>query len=192
MKRLSILLKSYDVIDVLIKTYLGHDWPTSPCLIALSVFGFVVKAKLHFYFIANYMMMMEDIRFLRTSVKEVDYLWIFIMMTKYWVFLSNNADPYVCRWTAGFVFHAMRKGKKIIFINSVIAINLQIRVLLIHNLNVSISWHVVNRPFYRYGGHLEFYCFDWEIMGCRGGNRWKIYRIHSFQDKFLLLVSHIP
>ena len=28
-------------------------------------------------------------------------------------------------------------------------------------------------------------------MGCRGGNRWKIYRIHSFQDKFLLLVSHI-
>ena len=29
-------------------------------------------------------------------------------------------------------------------------------------------------------------------MGCRGGNRWKIYRIHSFQDKFLLLVSHIP
>ena len=39
-------------------------------------------------------------------------------------------------------------------------------------------------PFYRYGGHLEFYCFDWEIMGCRGGNRWKIYRIHSFQEKF--------
>ena len=24
-------------------------------------------------------------------------------------------------------------------------------------------------------------------MGCQGGNRWKIYRIHSFQDKFLLL-----
>ena len=23
------------------------------------------------------------------------------------------------------------------------------------------------------------------IMGCRGGNRWKIYSMHSFQDKFL-------
>ena len=43
----------------------------------------------------------------------------------------------------------------------------------------------LDKPFYRYDGHLEFYCFEWEMMGCRGGNRLKMYSMHSFQDKFL-------
>ena len=34
------------------------------------------------------------------------------------------------------------------------------------------------------GYHVKFYCFEWENMGCRGGIRWKIYSMYSFQDRF--------
>ena len=51
---------------------------------------------------------------------------------------------------------------------------------------------MTNRPFYRYGGHLESIVLTEKLWAAEGAIAGKFIVYTAFRKKFLPLVSHIP